>query len=227
MFLIAGLSMRAIIHESPNSPWQPRYGAAIAAGLSACGIKATRSCGKTERADLTVVLGPHWCLDCHRDTTIIYIDRAFWGDPDAISLHWMIDGEKVYDWAPREGRPHPDLQPMKRGSKTVLLNDYRRYYSAPGATVRMHPAESITSEPLADCLRRHDIAIGGRSTALVDAAIAGLVVESREQNSPVAPISGQANPDRKSWIIALSWHNWTHDELQTGAPWRHLLKSKP
>lgn len=215
--------MLAVIHCNPAIHWQVKYSKALQLGLLAEGIKSNISNKKTQRGDLTIVLGPHWCAEYHPDC--LYIDRAFWGDPEAVSIHWRVSGEKVYHWQAKDGRPYPKLKPMKKGGRCLVLCDYGKQYDYQG-TIRKHPTEQ-PSVPLIEALEKHDIAIGGRSTALVDAAIYGLKVITLEKNTPVDPISDQDEPDRESWLKALSWHNWTYHEIKKGEPWAHILKLKP
>ena len=215
--------MRAIVHCNPSIAWQVSYSKAFKAGLDSVGIFTTISSDKVSTSDITIILGPHWCKDLHPGRCI-YIDRAYWGDPEAVSVHWIENGEKVYDWTPRSGRYHPELKQAKTGTRTIVLCDYGKNYEYKEASKRKHPTEERSSETLSECLGRHDIAVGGKSTALVDAAIQGLKVISLEPNSPVSPLSDQFNPDRESWVKALSWHNWTFNEIHDGELWDHFLK---
>lgn len=215
--------MRAVIHVNPAIDWQRKYADALAHGLDERSVKPVITHKKTLRGDITIILGPHWCLDDHRHHRCLYIDRAYWGDPDAVSVHWIEGGEKVFDWSGKEGRWCPELQPMKWGSRTVALWDYGRPIYHPGATPRPHPSGMPQAESLESVLSRHEIAVGGRSTALVDAAIAGLRVITDDRYSPVFPISFKADPDREHWIRSLSWHNWSLIEIEQGELWNHFL----
>lgn len=210
--------MRAVIHCNPGIRWQLKYSKAIKKGLDAFSIPAKITGEREQVADLRIILGPHWGI-----SDGLLIDRAFWGDPYAVSVHWLKKGSKVYDWTPKAGRYHPELKPMKDGDRQIVLCDFGKHYNATG-TLRRHPAERGESEPLKAALERHDKAIGGKSTALVDAAIEGLKVTTVEKNTPVDPISGKSHPDRLTWVQALSWHNWTFNELEKGELWPHYLK---
>lgn len=216
--------MRAVVHVNPSLSWQQRYGVAITSSLVDFGVEARTTHNPEESADLTVILGPHWAKHHHGHHRCLYIDRAYWGDPDAVSVHWMEHGEKEFDWSGNEGRPHPSLFPLKSGERTVVLCDYNKLFELPGATIRQHPSNHPPSETLSECFVRHEIAVGGRSTALVDAAIAGLRVISNDPYSPVKPLSFAIDPDREHWIKSLSWHNWTFEEIKSGELWPHFLK---
>jgi len=170
-----------------------------------------------------IVLGPWYALKRWRFDNTLYIDRAHWGDPDSISVHWLAGGEKVRT----QGNPfreHPEVKPWKTGSNALILCDFGMDGIALGqqynATIRKHPAEGENT-PLAEILDGYDIAIGKRTTALVDAAIAGLKVITTDPHSPVWPISGQRG-DREQWLNDLAWHNWSKDEIRRGAMWEAI-----
>lgn len=216
--------MRAVVHVNPSLDWQHKYGAAISDSLNNVGYESRVSHNPQDSEHLTVLLGPHWARSHHGHHRCLYIDRAYWGDPDAVAVHWMVGGEKVFDWSGRNGRSAPTLKPLKTGDATVVLCDYNKLFHLPGATIRHHPGNHKLSETLSDCLARHHIAVGGRSTAMVDAAIQGLRVITNDHNSPVHPLSFQVNPDREHWIKSLSWHNWTFEEIKSGELWKHFLE---
>jgi len=213
--------MHVLIHANPRISWQVSYSKAFLNGLNAQAIDASITHNPKAKDEHMVVLGPHWAKKHHPDC--LYVDRAYWGDPHAVSIHQLRDGEKVFDWSNKPQRARPVLKPMKRGHRTLALCDFGQYLDIDGATIRRHPSEHKSKESLQSCLNRHDVAIGGKSTALVDAAINGLVVKTLSDNSPVSFISGQQNPDRAHWINCLAWHNWTLKEINEGMIW-HWLK---
>lgn len=215
--------MRAVIISHPGLEHQGRLAAALQSGFIRHGINAEVTGQRIARADITVCLGPWYALPLHLDHTILYLDRAFWGDPDSVSLQWMVTGYKQFDWSPKPQRPHPELEPMKTGDATVILCDYQMDPSQlvkkyPNATVRRHPAEQKGGGSLAECLKAHQNAAGRHTTALVEAAIHGLRVDCE---APYAPCSGLGH-GREHWINCLAWHNWHIDEIASGVAWDHL-----
>lgn len=162
------------------------------------------------QADLHVVIGPWFALKQWRHSNTLYIDRGYWDDPNSVSVHWLEGGEKVRS-KNRPYRPHPELKPMKMGDKRLYLCDFHTRPEGKYDTVRWHPSQMPPVTTLQDDLSRHDIAIGNRTTALVDAAIHGLRVETNDLNSPVFGLV-----DREQWITDLAWHNWSMDELASG-----------
>jgi len=179
------------------------------------------------QADLHIVLGPWFALQQWRTGNTLYIDRAYWGDPDCVSIHWLKNGEKVRT-TDNPYRLHPAVKPWKRGGKAIVLGDYgadsRAIAQQYGADIRMHPAQG-EKRPLCDVLGHYQIAIGSRTTALVDAAIAGLKVITNDIHSPVWPISGQ-RCDREQWLNDLAWHNWSKNEIRRGSMWDHIHSAR-
>jgi hypothetical protein len=158
-------------------------------------------------------MGPWYALN--ENPRCLYIDRAYWGDPQAVSISWY-DNRKLFDWADKPARQHPQLQPEKPVGRTVILCDYgmtgvEELRRNPGATIRRHPSEQQAGESLADCLNAHSKAVGRHTTALVDAAIAGLEVEA-----DAAGPCGGLRFGREHWIRCLAWHNWTKTEIESG-----------
>jgi hypothetical protein len=100
---------------------------------------------------------------------------------------------------------------MKTGNRRVYLCDYKATPEGQSDAVRYHPADRPATQSLQEILNTHDIAIGKRTTALVDAAIAGLRVETSDPHSPVYGLV-----DRGQWIMDLAWHNWSLDEIARG-----------
>ena len=188
-------------------------------------------------ADIHVCLGPWYALRENVGSRVFYLDRAFWGDPDSVSLCWLDgEGRKQFNWDCTAKRAHPELMPWKSGNAAVVLCDYgmtgelERNMARPmfsDVTIRRHPSESTESEPLSSCLNAHQVAIGRHSTAMVEAAINGLAIVCRATGSPVSPIAGKSccdiqHRDRENWINALAWHNWTLADIESGDAWQHL-----
>jgi hypothetical protein len=92
--------------------------------------------------------------------------------------------------------------------------------------IRRHPAEGAHGT-LAEALDGYQVAIGRRTTALVEAAIKGLSVVCLDDSNPVIPVSTRsvrdiARPDRNDWIHALAWGNWHVREIESGEVWECL-----
>jgi len=169
-------------------------------------------------------MGPWYALK-EQKGQVFYSDRAYWGDPDCVSLCWMYNGVKIFDWSDKPKRVHPVLKPRKSGKRTVIMWDYgmdgqNEADLYPNSTIRRHPEEVKPAETLEECLQRHDRAVGRHTTALVDAAIEGLHIECTASNGPLSGLTD----GREHWINCLAWHNWHIDEIESGKAWSHLYQ---
>lgn len=203
----------AVIHVNSAMPHQKAYGLAVQQGLKVHGVESILTNSKNTPGDWHVCIGPNYALRQWRTSPCLYLDRAYWGDPSCVSVHWLKGGEKHFT-SGHIGRDHPELQPLKRGKRTIYLCDYGERAEGDYDTVRLHPAEAFPGETLPEALERHDRAIGGRTTALVDAAIAGLRVKTKSPHSPVYGLTQGLS--RKQWIQDLAFHNWSKREIQSG-----------
>lgn len=202
------------VHTNTGLAHQVRNARALVAGLRVHGLAAVITDADAQ-ADIHVVQGPWYALERWRHhPNVLYIDRAYWGDPQCLSIHWLYRGEK---WRTHHTarRYHPELQPTKHWGRSIYLCDYGQKPEGVYDSVRAHPADKPSHWSLAADLAEHGIAIGKRTTALVDAAIAGLTVFTEDVHSPVYEISG-APWLRGSWINAMAWHNWSLAEISTG-----------
>lgn len=199
-----------IIHCNRGLAHQVDWAKALRSGFAVHGIKAEISESSDTPAEVHVVLGPWFAYKQWRYSNTLMLDRAYWGDPDCAALHWLQDGEKVF-LRDMPYRDHPKLKPEKTGNRRIYLCDYQQGPEGEYDTVRYHPAEKPGQGSLIKALEAHDIARGGRSTALVDAAIHGLRVETID---PYSPVYGLV--DRQRWIVDLAWHNWSRDEIASG-----------
>lgn len=204
------------IHANPALSHQVRIAEALALGFCRLGLPVRVSDDPAGAAELHIVLGPWFALKQWRYDNTFYIDRAYWGDPDRISCHWLKDGEKRRD-AYKEIRRHPEIDPHKHGTRAIYLCDYGEKPRGAYHSVRYHPAERKPEQSLAEDLAQHQIAIGRRTTALVDACFKGLSVVTDDPHSPVYDVT-----DRTEWARGLAWHNWSLDEIARGEMWHSL-----
>lgn len=206
------------IHTNAALAHQVRIAHCLAAGFKRHGIKAIIA-NRDAPADLHVVMGPWFALERWRHSNTLYIDRAYWGDPDNVSIHWLKDGEKDFTRCELP-RAHPALHPYRESQKRIYLCDYghkpRGHYDA----ARLHPTEG-GSGSLVEALEGFGVSVGRRTTALIDAAILGLVVETEDEHSPAYPIRGIKGM-RADWLTNLAWHNWSLSEIENGTAWEYL-----
>ena len=213
---------RTVIHCNRNLKHQIDIAHALQSGFRIHGKPVSISDRNDTKADLHICLGPWFAYNQWRTHNTLYIDRAYWGDPDHISVHWLVKGEKLFTLHNPE-RHHPELRPVKSGDGTIYLCDYGDK-GVSGIDVRRHPAEVKPSESLEETLNRYEIAIGKRTTALVDAAILGLRVKTDDPFSPVYRLS--QGDSREDWIRDLAWHNWSLKEIECGDMWNVLGRDK-
>jgi len=222
-----------LMHFNPHLAHQVRH----AEAFKAAGVEVTPS--PQGDADIHIVSGPYFALPTWRDhPNVILIDRAFYGDPEYISLGWLNpDGSRTFATgdAPRY---KPELKPWKRWEigecRCLVLPDYRQDATDmvnlakdrfDHVTIRRHPAESgIKSgeQPavsLASEIETHHVAIGHSSTALFEAVVAGLPVICTDPLNVVAEVAQTdmekvvRRPDRADWLHRVSYMQWNHEEF--------------
>ena len=215
------MGKRVAIHANPALKHQRDYAEALAAGFRRHGLNAAATDLRRTGADLHVCIGPWYALRENAGERLIYADRAYWGDPECVSLHWY-DGGKVFDWSPSD-RPRPRMAEMKGPGTTVYICDFSETPPSGFDEVRCHPAWHPNRESLSAVLERHSRAVGGVSTAMVEAALQGLSVDTSSERSPVYPLA--QGVDRGLWLAGLSNHNWALSEIESGAAWE-LLRDK-
>lgn len=224
------------IHINPRNKNQVNYGDALAAGFRAHGEKFNLTADINAKADMHCIIGPFYAYNQYKThDKVLYLDRAYWDHPEYTSVNWLRNGDKVWNWGiNKKPRYHPIIKPWRKGRKLIILCDYgedgtqyvnyvKNHYNF---YIRRHPADKAEQIGLMEELKDYDLAMGGRSTALVTASIEGLSVFSTIKSSPAYPISKPLSwtykPDRAAWLKDLSWHNWKHSEIQSGELWHHL-----
>ena len=88
------MGFRVALHTNSGLAHQVRNARALLAGFNAHGISAVIADADMD-APLHVVQGPWYALERWRFANTLYLDRAYWGDPGAVSVNWLQDGEKL------------------------------------------------------------------------------------------------------------------------------------
>ena len=225
------------IHANPGLRHQVEAARALKAGFQRHDVQATVTDDPDAGGDIHVCMGPWFALRQNVGRRVFYLDRAFWDDPQCVSLQWLdAEGHKQYQWGRDQPRHHPPLQENRYGLRAVVLCDYgtdgsdlqqRAATWFDVVTVRRHPSETPAAETLEACLAAHQVAIGRHSTAMVQAAISGCAVYCDSPHSPVAPIAMRDMGEsryvyRTQWINDLAWHNWALSEIESGDAWHNL-----
>ena len=225
----------AVIHRNAALNHQIKHAEQFAAGFKRHGQACVITSDRGMAGDIHVVLGPHYALEQWRNhPRCVWLDRAFWSDPECVSVGWSAGVTRKFP-AGAGWRNHPELQPWKSGRDCIVLADYGDDGASMAALVRphverveirRHPAEGGAGA-LSDALRGFQIAIGGKTTALVEAAISGLSIVCKDARNPVTPVASNtirdlSQPDRAEWLRALSWANWSGSEIASGDLWECL-----
>jgi hypothetical protein len=225
--------VRVVIHANLRLVNQCATARWLKNGFKQHGIAAEVTTDRQAPGDVHVVQGPHFAYqNWLGQKNVLYLDRTFYGDVFySISLGWLrSDGSRDFkneNMADPNG-VLPELKKEKTGNAAVVFADYNGQVDAEHWRIdaqqrfnpvflKYHPANGESDFDKDELLNRCDVAIGGKSTVLVDAAINGLRVESYD------PLHVAANiHDRQQWLTDLSWAVWTETSLRNGAFWEHL-----
>ena len=241
------------VHVNARLSHQVEQADAWRAGLRRHGLDALVTPDRDAPGDVHILLGPNYAASYWRDhARTILLDRAFYGDPESVSLAWTCppDGRRRFAWAdgPR-GAPLDLPAPPARRSAAMLCGDYvqdvRRYRlilerlaaEYPVVYFRPHPfaepwiacpARSRPFGSIDDALVDVDVVVGFRTSAVVTAGLAGKYVEGYDPGSPAA-LWGSSPGDRRRWADTVQAHNWTIADIASGAAWDYLaaIKQEP
>lgn len=234
--------VRVVAHTNLGLHNQIECAEALREGFKRHGVTLDVTADTKKDADIHIVQGPHYCFEHWKNKAgserVLWLNRAFYGCSRAnVSLGWLRDdGTRDFrnkDMDFPKGTP-PDLWPRKGSRRAaVVFADYGEdctdwvmdaRYTYDCVYFRPHPAESERDSPVMT-LRGDldavwslaDVAIGGKSTVLVDAEIHGLHVHAHDPHHVV-----KHSGDREQWLTDLSWAQWSQDEIRTGQFWEHL-----
>ena len=229
-----------VVHYNPHLNNQTLYRDYLVSGFEKLCYKVTSTTDKNAEGDVHVCIGPHYAFDECLGKPTIYIDRCLWGDDlDAVSIGWVGKNEgMVYPKNSDDKRPKPELLPWVDNdeSRAIVLCDYgewadiyniaKKHYG--DVTLRHHPSTGGAQPTLSMHLHGHGVAIGGRTSALVEAAIRGYPVITYDDRSPVIDISGRdiidiVKPDRAQWLNNLSYAQWRGEEIKNGEALKYVI----
>jgi hypothetical protein len=205
-----------VLYAKPDIDWHRRYAPAFVAGLSHCGVRVTCA-SKPQRhlgSAIPLILGPN-CFgavqqDCYESKRpYVLVNRAFWGDPDAVAIGWNgMNGHA--DFVANTDLMLPTtlgLKPLrepKRDGLCLIMGQYdlatyeypsldawyerakadvRAAFPRMRVVVRPHPAVSNNPMPLQHCLENVDLVMTLNSTACVATAIAGIRTVAQDRGS--------------------------------------------
>jgi len=217
-----------VVHTSPL-PHQKEFAGYLERGFKRHGLSVEVTADIHAEGDIHVIQGPHYAYSTWiGKPRVLFLDRCFYGDSKKdVSLGWLRpDGSRDFmnHAMPEPNGRLPELKPEKTGDKTIVFADYGKRNRAVTAAIthdtehiRLHPAEGRDHGPLEAVWRDFDVAVGGSSTVLVEAAINGLRVISYDPRHVCQNIA-----DRRQWVTDLSWAQWHYDQIANGRFWEHL-----
>ena len=214
-----------------------------AKAFKACGFHVTPGLHLPE-PEVCVVSGPHYASEAMLQTKrVLKIDRAWWNDPDCVSIGWLKrDGTRkfAHGSAPR---PKPNLLDWKpvwdMGEiRCIVLADYGQDVSETvrraserfvSVQVREHPADATVPRVVsleADC-QFADVVVGHSSTALFTAIQNGTPVVCTDPQNEIMPVCSTFDQelyrgDTEEWLHDMSYKQWSLDEIASGEAWEHL-----
>jgi hypothetical protein len=118
--------------------------------------------------------------------------------------HYQKAGRKVVF------RPHPKVEVAEKYGVDPVLIDRR---------------------PLKDVLAEASLFVTFNSTVGVEAVISGVPTVAVNKGSMAWAVSSHGLDDepyrrgRRSWLWALAYSQWNHEEMARGLPWRHLTRT--
>lgn len=231
-----------VIHTNPGLANQRESAAWLKAGFVRHGMATRITADRQERGDIHVIQGPWYAYkEWLGKDNVLYLNRCFYGDARFdLSIGWLKpDGTRDFcnfDMGYPNGEL-PELMPMKkRTGKRACAMVFGDYGENPAPMVqearakygrvyyRPHPADRHATSPalspdwtLEQVWDIADVAVGGTSTALVDAAINGLHIDC-----PDTHVCSEINGDRESWLADLSWAQWHYTQIERGEFVEHL-----
>jgi hypothetical protein len=232
-----GAHGKVLIHFNGRLSHQVQFAQALRYGFRRHNIAAQSTTDIRKDADIHVVLGPWYAKSAWKNhARCLFLDRCHVGDPNmVVSLGWMRNGAQTHaNGVSRRFTRHYEInitpwsmRPIKR---VLLLCDYGYKpdveISDVELVIRKHPSVEIPRENLADALQNADYAVGHSTSALIQAVLAGVPITCTDKQSISYMVSGSINApyrqDRQRFINTLSWANWHHDEIASGAAWEHL-----
>ena len=196
---------------------------------------------KGGEADIHIISGPHFAQEQWKGhPRVLMIDRAYWGDPDSVSIGWLQpDGTRKFA-SGTQHRPHPMPEPWKlREASCLVLADYGQNTAETehharmrftSVNTRLHPADSTDRRvvTLQTQLRLHDVAIGHSGTSIFEAIMQGVPVICTDKNNECMPVCAPSTSsvlyrgNRTKWLHEMSYKQFTLAEIADGTAWSAL-----
>lgn len=142
---------------------------------------------------------------------VVLLDRCYFGNTrNNVSIGWM-NKKGGRDFKVGSGKK-PLYIRKSYGTKTLFLADYNGVIE-PADIIRLHPANEHSKSTLIEDIKKCRSATGYNSTALVKAALNGLEITCKGDQSIL---------NQKNWVELLPYANWNYKEILSGELWAHL-----
>ena len=239
----------AVVHARSSIDWQREFAPRLVRGLKAIGWNVETVHDNAPRDDgLPILLGTSsWKNLEHGD--FLLVDRCSFGDTDHwVSLvrngHGRRGDHRVPAGAPasRWERHAQPVEAWHNGPRTVLCGQHDAWsphYATPDAWYedvrsaathfRRHPqADNPTGLPDTRGWNGVGQAITLNSSVAIAAVLAGVPTVTMDEGAMAWDVTGHApgeiiKPPRLPWLHWLAWTQWSHDEVEEGKPWAHLI----
>jgi hypothetical protein len=231
--------MDGVIYYNPSLSHQVDH----AKAFKSCGFHATPALHEPP-TDVCVISGPHYAYEAMKHhPRVLMIDRAWWGDPDCVSIGWLQpDGTRKFAKGEAE-RPKPDMMMWKPNLwptfgelSCLVLAQYGEDVSGIVAeakerfiqvNVREHPADHKSVIPLDMQVKWYDCVMGA-GTAIFEAIRCGIPTICTDPTDECAPVCSDSvgaelyRGNRAEWLHDMSYKQWSLDEIASGEAWEYL-----
>jgi len=229
--------MKILMHYNAHLPHQCDH----ANAFNRCSKDITVTDLRSGEADVHIISGPHFAYQQWKDhPRVLMIDRAWWDDPNSVSIGWLQkDGTRKFASGTHQ-RPHPKPKPWKvREVSCLVLADYGQNVSESehiarmrftSVNTRLHPADSRVRHvtTLQTQLRLHDVCMGHAGTSIFEAIMQGLPTICTDKNNVCMPVCSPTGSVlfrgcRTKWLASMAYKQFTLAEIGDGSAWE-LLK---
>lgn len=208
--------MDIAIHTNFALSHQRQHAELFRKGFERHGIKSNVTCNVIEKADIHIVMGPHYAKNYYlTHPNVILLDRCYYkGNENHVSVGWMNSiGGRCF--VPGHGKESLTIK-ESTGSKSLFLVDYNGIVEDSNI-VRYHPSNKKSTTTLLQDIKECNSATGYNTTSLVIAALNGLDITCKGNVN----ILLNAN-----WLDLLPYADWSYDEIESGELWDHLKLSQ-
>lgn len=238
---------RIAIHCEPRVEWQGAFAMRMQRGLKAIGIESFITINRNRETDIAILLGTTFWRGIEATGRYLLVDRASVLDPHYVQLVWDGHGRRGDHKVPKkrgkrwEGMGIEVLQWATSGHRVLLCGQTETYspkyraltdwYQRVHAThFRKHPCgDNPTGLPC-----QKDWADVGRVVTLnssvgVESVLTGIPTVTMDEGSMAWDVSSHnpgisITPDRIRWMHWLAWTQWSHAEIESGLPIKHLFE---